>query len=298
MHMSRKAPPKSTTLHSNLPSYYRNPASAGARPETAANDNCRVMASGPGSRSGCATTHPASARTPPPPRGEHWQDHAAIDSEQVDEPRAQLRALAAGQALHLPAPRHPRVARLELHATVSRHGGFGPARHIGVIGLGRSQAGSSLLTRRSSATPKTEGRWVELRAVLEHLQATAKRSPHRGSGGRLGRRRARAASRCAAARAASSAWSASTGRGPPRRAAIRERGRRGRKRRRSRLHDRGKLLLDLAAEPAQPRVTQNRYRACGGAGLGRKEMQLQPCGPRSEADVAVGVKLASILVVA
>ena len=87
MHMSRKAPPKSTTLHSNLPSYYRNPASAGARPETAANDNCRVMASGPGSRSGCATTRPASARTPPPPpRGE--QDPAAIDSEQVDEPRA------------------------------------------------------------------------------------------------------------------------------------------------------------------------------------------------------------------
>ena len=194
MHMSRKAPPKSTTLHSNLPSYYRNPASAGARPETAANDNCRVMASGPGSRSGCATTHPASARTPPPPRGEHWQDHAAIDSEQVDEPRAQLRALAAGQALHLPAPRHPRVARLELHATVSRHGGFGPARHIGVIGLGRSQAGSSLLTRRSSATPKTEGRWVELRAEVQA-----------GDWGAAGREQP----------AASSAWSASTGRAQP-----------------------------------------------------------------------------------
>ena len=67
------------------------------------------------------------------------------------------------------------------------------------------------------------------------------------SGGRPGRRRqARAASRCVASTAASSAWSASTGRDYhfERLFAGAGRGRRGRKRCRSRLHDRRKLLLE------------------------------------------------------
>ena len=136
---------------------------------------------------------------------------------------------------------------------------------------------------------------MELRAVLEYLPAVgevvatpgvrrATRAPPGASGQPLRGLESRELSVVRVDRP-----------GPPRRAAMRRRSGHGWKRGRSCLHDRGKLRLDLAEEPAKPPVTQHRHRACRRAGLSRKEIQLQPCGARPEADVAGNVKIAQVV---
>ena len=138
-------------------------------------------------------------------------------------------------------------------------GAPGPAQHIGALNLERRErrvAGADQAQLRVRQAG-TE-RQAALRAVLEHLHAVGE---------------ALAALRwCGTTPSSGDSQAKRVSTPRPREAPARS-----------------------AEEPAKPPATQNRHRAGRGAGLGRKETQVQPCGARPGADVAVDFELAQVV---
>ena len=127
---------------------------------------------------------------------------------------------------------------------------------------------------------------------LSRSTPASKRPTHCWTGGRPGRRQARAFCSASASAAASAAYgqheAAVTTQSSC--AAVPEAGGGGRLHRLCYLHHRA-LGYDLAEEPAELTVADHGERACRRAGARREDVQLQECRSGEEADAAGSVEM-------